>query len=85
MLLTTMVEIFHPFGLLFVACELGQRVNLAFDECKEIIGQFEWYRFPKDTQRMLPLILHFTQQPIDIKCFGSAALDRVTFKKVRFT
>lgn len=72
-LLITVFEIVYAFGVIFVACELGQRVNLAFDECSQIINQFEWYLFPDEIQRMLPLILNLTRQPIEIKCFGSTA------------
>lgn len=66
-----------------MACELGQRFSLAFDECSALIEQFRWYLFPADVQRMLPVILNFTQQPIDKKCFGSVAADREAFKYVR--
>lgn len=82
MLVITTLEIVYSFGLLLITCEIGQRVNVEFNECSEIIDQFDWYRFPAEIQRMLPLILNFTQQPIDIKCFGSTACNRETFKLV---
>ena len=78
-----MIQVTYAFGVMFVACELGQRLNLAFDECNDMIDQFNWYLFPAEIQRMLPLILNFMQQPVEIKCFGSTALDRETFKYVR--
>lgn len=81
-LLVAAVEIMYAFGNLFISCELGQRVNLAFDECNEMVNQFDWYRFTMEIQRMLPTILNYTQQPVDIKCFGSATCDRETFKYV---
>lgn len=78
----TMIEAFYAFGLLFMACELCQRAIVVFDECSEMVDQLEWYLLPTKIQRMLPLILHFNQQPIEIKCFGSAACNRETFKYV---
>lgn len=66
-----------------ISCELGQRNNCAFEECGQMIGEFEWYRLPNEIQRMLPLIINFAQQPVDIKCFGSATCDRETLKYVR--
>jgi hypothetical protein len=45
-----------------------------------MIDQFKWYLFPSEIQRMLPLILNFAQQPIEIKCFGNMKNDRDTFK-----
>lgn len=81
-LVTTMAQIIYPFGCLFVVCEMGQRINLAFAQCIEMFDQFEWYLFPDGIQRMLPMIFYLTQQPFEIICFGSAACDRETFKSV---
>lgn len=67
---------------MFIACELCQRVNLAFSECNDITDQFEWYLFPAEAQRLLPMIIYFAQQPVDVKCYGSTACDRETFKSV---
>lgn len=77
-----MFQALYAFGVMFIACEMGQRVNLAFNECNDIIDQFEWYSFPVEIQQMLSFIIHYTQQPVEIKCFGSAACDRETFKVV---
>lgn len=55
----------------------SSRANVAFDECYEMIDQFEWHLLPAEIKRILPLILNFTQQPIS----GSAAVgDPETFK-----
>lgn len=83
MLLITIFEVIYSFGVLLIACELGQRINLAFMECSDMFDQFEWYSFPAEIQRMLPLILNFMQQPIEVKCFGSTTNDRDTFKYVK--
>lgn len=80
-----MVQILYSFIVMLISCDLGQRINLAFDECGEIIDQFDWYRLPIEIQRILPIIINFAQQPVDIKCFGSAACDRDTFKFVIMT
>lgn len=75
-------EASYAFGVMLMACELGQRTNLAFAECGDMIDQFEWYLFSMKIQRILPMILHFTQQPLQVICFGSKASDRDTFKSV---
>lgn len=77
-----MVEVFYSFGVLFIVCELGQRVNLAFAECSAAIDQFEWYQFPTEVQQILPMILNNSQQSVAIICFGSTNCDRETFKDV---
>lgn len=83
-LLITFVEVIYAFGLMFLACELCQRTTLAFEECSDTINQFDWYLLPADIQRMLPMIIQFDQQPVQIKCFGTVASDRETFKFVSF-
>lgn len=82
MFLVTIIETCYAFGVMFIVCELFQRINLAFDECNEMVDQLDWYLFPAKIQQMLPIIIHFTQQPCEIKCFGSAVCDRDTFKYV---
>lgn len=77
-----MIEVFYSFSILFITCELDQRINLAFVECSQMVEQLDWYLFPMNIQRMLPMILHFTQQPFEIICFGSKACNRDTFKSV---
>lgn len=81
-LLITGTQTFYSFATMFTVCELCQQVNFAFEECNEIIEQLEWYSFPADIQRMLPSIINFVQQPIELKCFGSTACNRETFKYV---
>lgn len=81
-LLTTIIQGMYTFGALFIACELCQRICLAFEDCNDMINQFEWYSFPATIQQMLPMTLNFIQQPVEIKCFGSITCDRETFKYV---
>lgn len=76
------VEVVYAFGILFATCELCQRVNLGFAECNVVIMQFKWYLFPANIRRILPLIIHYTQQDVDINCFGTSACNRITFKLV---
>ena len=78
-----MLEVIYAFGVLLIGCELGQRVNIAFEECSEMIDQFEWYLFSAKIRTILPFIISYTQQPVYLKCFGSTPCDRGTFKSVR--
>ena len=81
-IIRTLIEIIYAFGVLFIGCELGQRIVLAFDECNDMIDQLEWYLFPMEIQKLLPIVNHFMQQPIEIKFFGSYMLNRDAFKYV---
>lgn len=70
------------FGLVFNACEISQRSCDALNEMDDDIGQLDWYLCPAGIQRMLPIIMVNSQQPVIIKCFGSIACSRETFKEV---
>lgn len=79
------LAIFEECGILFsifITCELCQRISNEFDEINDMIGQFHWYCFPIEINRMLPMILMSTQQTVVFECFGSITCNRETFKKV---
>lgn len=75
---------FWAIVMVFFACEMGQRHSNASEQTDEILGQFDWYLFPLKIQRMLPMVMVNTQQPLEIMCFGSTACNRETFKKVSY-
>lgn len=66
----------------FIACELSQRMNDAFDGIDATIAQFDWYLFPIKIQRTLPMIIANAQQPVTLECFGSIVCSRQVFGKV---
>lgn len=82
MVVIILIQVLYAYGVMFTGCELCQQLNLAFDECCDVIDQFEWYLLPYKIQQKLPVIMHFAQQPVNINCFGSWACDRETFKCV---
>lgn len=72
----------YAIGIVFAFCELCQRVTDAFAEIADELKMLDWYRFPQEIQRMLPIILLGIEQPVFIECFGSISGLRETFKKV---
>lgn len=73
------------FTLVFIACELGQRMNNAFEDINLTIDQFDWYLFSIEVQRMLSIIIFpIVQQPVTLECLGSIKCTRDVFKKVGF-
>lgn len=84
-MLVAVFDVFDAFVIVFVICELGQRPTNAYEDLEDVIGQFDWYLFPIELQRMLPTFTNLTQQTIELPCFGSFACSRETFKKVRCT
>lgn len=69
-------------ALVFVACELGQRMGDAFEEIDYTIEQLDWYLFPMEIQRMLPMIIAIAQPPVLLECWGNIACTRDVFKHV---
>lgn len=68
--------------LVFIASELGQRMNDAFEEIGTDLDELDWYLFPIEIKRMLPRIIANAQQPVTLECFGSIACTREIFRKV---
>lgn len=78
------MEVFCAFCFVSVACELGERFSGAFEDVSDLIGEFKWYRFPGEVQRLLPILLVHTQRPIALECFGSILCVREALKSVRW-
>lgn len=81
----TIFEASFALAILLTACELCQRIENAFAEIDDMIDQFDWYLFPIEIQRILPIIITMAQKPITIECFGSISCNRDAFKKVSST
>lgn len=68
--------------LVFIACEIGQKMNDSYDEVSSTVDHFAWYLFPIKIQQMYPMIIVNAQEPIILECFGSIACSREVFKNV---
>lgn len=75
-------QLFASFGLVFIYCELCGRISTNFDEIKWQISQLNWYLFPMNMHRILPIVMINAQQPVYMECFGSIPSDRSTFQRV---
>lgn len=73
----------YSFGASFIVCEITQLICDAVNEFDMEISQIDWYLYPIEIRKMLPMIMNVAQKSIEVKWFGSMALDRETFKKVR--
>lgn len=74
----------YAFGVVFITCELGQRMADAFSEIDDEIDRLDWHLFPPEIQQLMPTIMMATQQEVLLECFGSINGTRETFKNVRF-
>lgn len=82
-LFTVIFYAIDAVGIIFAACEIGQRMCNAFEEIEDITGQYCWYLFPYEIKKILPMILMNLQEPVELQIFGSFCCDRDAFKKVR--
>lgn len=76
-------RILSSFAVIFMYCEIGQRISNAFDEIDFGIGQLNWHSFPIDTWNILPNIIIAVKKPTVFRAFGTISCDRDTFKKVK--
>lgn len=72
----------YAFGSIFFVCELCQQVCDGFEGMNETMDQFCWPLYPIKIRRLLPIVIIFTQQPIEFRVFGSIACCRDSFKEV---
>lgn len=73
---------FWSFALVFIFCELGERVSTGFTEISDVINQFEWYLFPIGIRQTLPIVICYVQKPVVIHGIGNIACVRLMFEKV---
>lgn len=65
---------------------MGQQISDAFEEINGSFDQLDWYFFPIEQQKALPMILINVQAPVVFKCFGEMLCgSRDTFKMVCIT
>lgn len=83
MLLLQGVQFCWAFSNLFAFCYFGERVTSAFDDLSKVIYQCEWESFPHEIQRILPVIMLNTQDPIFLRAFDRTPCTRETFKRVK--
>lgn len=82
-LVVPIVEWFASFFLVFISCELAERITDEFDNINDILDQSDWYLLPFKIRQLLPIVMINTQQSVYLQCFGGIPCNRETFKKVR--
>lgn len=73
---------FWSFFGVFIFCEAGEMITLRFEQICDDIGQCDWYLYPAETQKILPIIIQCAQQPVTLRAFGKASCTRESFKTV---
>lgn len=76
---------FRCLLFLFFTFEFGQQLRNAFGEIDHVFDQFNWYLFPIEVKRILPTVILYVQQPVQLKFFGSYSCNREHSKRVSHT
>lgn len=82
LLLAILLTIIPVLGLIFLSCDLGQRLSNVFDEFNNDAWTKNWYLYPLELQRMFLLFGAGTQQSVNIRCYGNILCIRETMRKV---
>lgn len=78
-------ELLWSFGLVWIFCNLCEKLSTAFDEeIYDVIDQLDWYLYPPEMAKILPIIIVNAQRRIVVECFGKIYCNLETFKKVCF-
>lgn len=72
--------IYWSFAQFFVICDICQRVTSHYEI--DIYTDWEWYKFPENIRRALPIAIIGNQMPIEVKGLGNIECTRDTFKKM---
>lgn len=70
------------FGPIFLFCEVGEQLCSRSDLVCDAFFKLNWYSFPHQVQRMMPIIIVIAQNPSRLVADGAAACSRDKFKKV---
>lgn len=82
LLATAAFEGFWAFCFIVFFCEFGHYVFHAFDELNMAIDQLDWFLFPAEIQKLLPILISGCQNTCCIKGYGDVQCIRDTSKRV---
>lgn len=83
MLIVMVIEVFYSFVVIFITCEMGERLKSKYEDIEHMIGQLDWYLVPAEVQRILPTIIINAQKSVTFEIFASTDTSRESFQTVR--
>lgn len=81
-LIRLFIILFWSIIFIFFICEFGEKTTDYFNQLNGALYECDWYTYPIEIQRMLPIILQATQNPIVLQGYGNVFCLRDTFKTV---
>lgn len=71
------------FAQIFIFCEFGEKLTSQFNEIDKELFNCDWYTFPIEVLRLLPMVINGTHYPVLLNGIGGLTCTRETFKNVR--
>lgn len=81
-LLQPLLSVVWSFAIVFGICEFGERLTGRFDVFDATLWQCNWYSYPIELQRSLPILMANAQQIPFLKSYGNITCTRDSFKMV---
>lgn len=77
------VMTFAAFAVIFLFCEVGQRIIDESNEATTNLIVIEWYTYPMAIKKIYPIIIMGTNEPVKLCGMGNIVCTREAFKNVR--
>lgn len=77
------IILFWAFMQVFVLCDFGENMMNKFGEVNDMIYSKNWYTFPQQIKRVIPIIMMGAQLDVILKGFANLTCTREAFKKVK--
>lgn len=81
-LFLAMALMFWSFIQIFLFCELGEMLTGQFNKLNDAIFERDWYTFPIEIQRKLPMITMGIRLPVVISGYGNIRCTRQVCQNV---
>lgn len=75
---------FGSFFIIFLFCELGERIICKSEEGYNDLMQTKWYLAPLSLKKILPIVMCGIQEPFQLSGIGSIVCTREIFKNVSY-
>lgn len=73
---------FWSFMQIFIICDASEYVTDHFERI-DLYNQCNWYEYPANIRRIMPIVIANTQRPVVISAYGNILCTRETFKRVK--
>lgn len=70
------------FSWIFLLCNNGEEVSSEYDTIGDAFFECAWYMFPIKLQNVMPTILIYAQEDVQMAGLGGLPCTRDTFKQV---